>query len=291
MKKDFFSHSASLIWYASEIATSKPAWLSYMLHIGGLTLCDDAKKLRIPNLVAAERFGNATLARLGLRLGDVDLAFQNIINTGDIRQALLLYRQMIWMRDAHVDDLKKTEEQHRDSFYVSFLGNCHPSLRKLEIEAKITKPSKTPGRIDMLITVPSAKRILVLEWKVLHLDFLDFGTRMTPEEKADHLKGIVEVRDILNLKFARHDLFRPGRTIKDWILEGDIRDTQDNKDNKKKVSPCQQLADYIASPEIAQLKMNHTVTAYLVVVVGSRQIVCWKMDNGQLRDEDVQLAA
>ncbi|KAI8345152.1 hypothetical protein B0O80DRAFT_491896 [Mortierella sp. GBAus27b] len=176
-----------------------------MLHIGGLTLCDDAKKLRIPNLVAAERFGNATLARLGLRLGDVDLAFQNIINTGDIRQALLLYRQMIWMRDVH--------------------------------------PSETPGRIDMLITVPSAKRILVLEWKVLQLDFLDFGTRMTPEEKADHLKGIVE------------------------------------------------LADYIASPEIAQLKMNHTVTAYLVVVVGSRQIVCWKMDNGQLRDEDVQLAA
>ncbi|KAI8344981.1 hypothetical protein B0O80DRAFT_38271 [Mortierella sp. GBAus27b] len=224
--------SFRLTHLASEIATSKPAWLSYMLHIGGLTFCGDAKKLRIPNLVAAERFGNATLARLGLRLGDVDLAFQNIINTGNIRQALLLYRQMIWMRDVHVNDLKKTEEHHRDSFYVSFLGNCHPTLRKLEIEAKITKPSETPGRIDMLITVPSAKRILVLEWKALQLDFLDFGTRMTPEEKADRLKGIVEVRDILNLKFARHDLFRPGRTIKDWILKGD---TQDNKDNKKKL--------------------------------------------------------
>lgn len=282
-----------------------------MLHIGGLTFCGDAKQLRIPNLVAAERFGNATLARLGLRLEDVDLALQNIVNTGDIRQALSLYRQMICQRDVHPNDFKKTEEQHRDSFYFSFLGNSHPSLRRLEIEAKITKVkkahlidffcykislmyanvssypqlSKSPGRIDMQITVPSAKRILVLEWKVLQLDFLDLGTPMSVENKADHLKGTFEAHDILNFRLVQHDRFRPGLTIEEWILKGDTR-------GNNKVSPRQQLADYMNSPEIAQLKTNYAVTAYLVVVVGSRQILCWKMgDHGRFREEDVQLAA
>ncbi|KAI8344978.1 hypothetical protein B0O80DRAFT_534669, partial [Mortierella sp. GBAus27b] len=127
----------------SDIEDSKPAWLSYMIHIGGLTFCVDntqeRKQLRLPNRVAATRFGDAVLKRHGLRLKDVHLAFQNIVNTGNIRQALSLYRQMICMRDVHSNDFMKTEEQHRDSFYFAFLGNCHPSLRRLKIEAKITK--------------------------------------------------------------------------------------------------------------------------------------------------------
>ncbi|KAK3809463.1 MAG: hypothetical protein J3Q66DRAFT_405465 [Benniella sp.] len=238
---------------ASEIATNKPTWLSYMLHIGGLTFCGDAKQLRIPNLVAAERFGNANLAHLGLRLEDVDLAFQNIVNTGDIQRALSLYRQMICKRDIHPNGFMKTEEErYRDSFYSAFFGNCHPSLRRFDVEAKITKPSMDPGRVNLLITVPSAKRILVLEWKVLQLNSLDLS--MVPDEyKADYLKRLSEVDDILNVKFVQHDRFRRGRTIKEWILTG-------IQDNKNVPSTLQQLAEYMDSPEIAQLKKDYTTT-------------------------------
>lgn len=116
-----------------------------MLHIGGLTFCHGERQLKIPNLVAAERFGKATLDRLGLRLEDVSLAFQNIVSTGDIRQALALYRQTMAVRDVGYNDFEKKEEHHRDSFYYALLGNSHPSLRKVELEVKITKVRESGG--------------------------------------------------------------------------------------------------------------------------------------------------
>ncbi|KAG0336155.1 hypothetical protein BG000_006872 [Podila horticola] len=161
---------------ACDIETSKPAWLSYMLHIGGLTFCPGVKQLQIPNLVAAERFGKATLDRFGLLLEDVSLAFKNIVSTGDIRQAFALYRQTMSARDVGYSDFDKKEEHHRDSFYYALLGNSHPSLRKVKLEVKITKPLQGGlGRIDMQVLVPSKKRILVLEWKVIQIDYLDLG--------------------------------------------------------------------------------------------------------------------
>ena len=110
-----------------------------MLHIGGLTFCGDSKHLRIPNLVAAERFGNATLYNLKLRLEDVDLAFQNIVSSGSIHLALELYKQTIEIRNVSDSDFRKTEENHRDSFHYALLGNSHPSLRKIGLETRITK--------------------------------------------------------------------------------------------------------------------------------------------------------
>ncbi|KAF9348792.1 hypothetical protein BGX34_002242 [Mortierella sp. NVP85] len=65
---------------ASEIATSKPAWASYMFHTGGLTFCGDTKRLQIPNIIAADCFADATLTRLQLRLEDVKLALENILS-------------------------------------------------------------------------------------------------------------------------------------------------------------------------------------------------------------------
>jgi hypothetical protein len=260
-------------------------------------------RLRIPNLIAAERIGTATLARLGLRLEDVELAFQNIVNTGDILQALSFYRQIICRHDINPDEFKKTEEHHRDTFYITLLGNSHASLRRLDIEAKITKVSnfdtnthllpiffgykislmyanvssysqlsKSPGRSDMPITVQSAKRITILEWKVLQLDYLDLGTpMMSVENKANLLKGNFGVRDILNVNFAKRDRFRRGKTIKEWILTG-------ARSNKNVPSPRQQLAGYMDSPEIAELKTDYTV--------------CWQMDHdGQFREKDARLAA
>ncbi|KAG0302991.1 hypothetical protein BGZ97_002082 [Linnemannia gamsii] len=75
-------HSALLVW----LAISRPANRhgSAICFIGGLTFCGDSKQLQIPNLIAAERFGNATLDRLKLRLEDVDLASWNIVSSGNV---------------------------------------------------------------------------------------------------------------------------------------------------------------------------------------------------------------
>lgn len=112
-----------------------------MIHIGGLTFRNNSKhlNLQIPNIVAAERFGETTLARFKLRLEDVDLAFRNIVSSGSIRQALALYERTMEIRDVGDSDFKKTEENHRDSFHYALLGNSHPSLRKIGLETQITK--------------------------------------------------------------------------------------------------------------------------------------------------------
>ncbi|GJJ77513.1 hypothetical protein EMPS_09872 [Entomortierella parvispora] len=268
---------------ASDIATSKNAWLCYMVHIGGLTFCGDSKLLRIPNQVAAIRFGNATLERHKLRLEDVDLAFQNIVSDGDICQALALYKRIMEMRDVGVSDFKKTEENHRDCFYIPLFGNSHPSLRKIGLEVQVTTTSQNSGRIDMLILIPLKKRVLLLEWKVIQIDFLDINRLRGFQKKADYLKDMNYVNDVLDLKFVMHDVWRPGQTIRDWILNGAIKGA-----NTK--SPREQLAKYVESPEIMKLKEDNDVTAYLVVVIGSRQILFWELDNGQFK-KDPHLAA
>ncbi|KAF9385135.1 hypothetical protein BGX21_001137 [Mortierella sp. AD011] len=236
--------SFRLTHLASDIVVSKPAWLSYMLHIGGLTFDRGTKQLRIPNLIAAERFGKAVMDRAGLRHEDVSLAFKNIVSTGDIGQALQLYRQTMCIRDVGTSDFLKKEEHHRDSFYYTLLGNSHPSLRDIGLEAWTTK------------------------------------------KKAEHLSGTFEVNDILDFKFNKHDKWRSGQTINDWIL----KDPLSSKDNEKGVSPARQLAQYVTSPEITQMKKGLEVTAYLVVVVGSRQILFWEMDDDGVFRKDPQLA-
>ncbi|KAK3810194.1 MAG: hypothetical protein J3Q66DRAFT_352384 [Benniella sp.] len=60
---------------ADDLARKKAAWLSYMVHIGGLTFCLDKKALRIPNLVAAERIRSAILHRRDASLKNVKGTF------------------------------------------------------------------------------------------------------------------------------------------------------------------------------------------------------------------------
>ncbi|KAG0288172.1 hypothetical protein BGZ98_004366, partial [Dissophora globulifera] len=243
--------SDSLENQACDIATSKSAWCSYMIHIGGLTFCNNSKHLQIPNLVAAEHFGEATLTRLKLCLEDVDLAFRNIVSGGSICQALALYKRTMEIHDVGESDFKKTEENHRDSFHYALLGNTHPSLQKIGLETQITKVvQQTSGRIDMLIQVPLKKRAVLLEWKAIQIDFLDVGKSQGCKEKVGHLSDMADANEILDLQFSWYDLWRPGQTIQSWITDGPIKG-----DNK--ISPRQQLAEYVNSPDIALLKKEN----------------------------------
>jgi hypothetical protein len=136
----------------------------------------------------------------------------------------------------------------------------------------------------MQVRVPLKKRILLLEWKVVQIGYLGFEKSLSSyEKKAEHLEGTVDASTILDLKFKGSDLWRSGQTIREWILTGPLKGEK-GANNK---SPRQQLAEYVASPEVTQWKNEHQeVTAYLIVVVGSRQILFWEMgDDGEFRKE------
>src|SRR5437764_1064627 len=64
---------ASVIIQHTDITESKSSWLSFMLYVGGLTFSNQmpGKQLRIPNLVAAQRFAKAILNRYQLRTIDI----------------------------------------------------------------------------------------------------------------------------------------------------------------------------------------------------------------------------
>lgn len=124
---------------AGKLAKSKTAWLSYMVHFGGLTFCLGKKALRIPNLVAAERFGSAILDRHDASLEDVQGAFKELVDFGRIDRIFGLYARGMQERDVGTDDFKKTEEVHCSSMRFTLLANIHPSLRKVDVESTITK--------------------------------------------------------------------------------------------------------------------------------------------------------
>ena len=78
---------------------------------------------------------------------------------------------------------------------------------------------------------------------------------------------------MLALKFSHKDIFgRAGKTIRAWILEKD--------------GPGDQLAKYWVSPEIVDLRKKQKAYGCLVIVVGSRKVVLWKLsDEGKLLGE------
>ncbi|KAF9375020.1 hypothetical protein CPC16_000941 [Podila verticillata] len=199
---------------AGELAKSKAAWLSCMVYLGGLAFCVGKKALRIPNLVAAERFGSAILHRHQATLEDE--------------------------HDVGTHNIKKKEEDHCNSIRFTLLANIHPSLRKIGVETTITKPLGTLGRIDMLVSVPSRKQLFVLEWKSIQIDYIKIGSG-SHLKRANALADIHDASGVLDLKF-RNGKFRAGQTIKEWILN-------ESKDGKGH-SPQQQLSDYVQSQEI-----------------------------------------
>ncbi|KAG0042373.1 hypothetical protein BGZ83_000546 [Gryganskiella cystojenkinii] len=74
-----------------DLARSRAAWLSHLVYVGGLTFCAGKKALRIPNLVVAERFGNAILHRHQTTLEEANDALRVLVDDGNIDKIFGLY--------------------------------------------------------------------------------------------------------------------------------------------------------------------------------------------------------
>jgi hypothetical protein len=275
----------------SDITNSKPTWLSFMLYVGGLTFAEENPKeyLQIPNLVASKRFIGAVLDRYNMRATDVDAAMSNIASDGDVRPLLGCYRRLMVERDVGDGDLNKSEEIHRDSIHYVLLKN--PLLNRSKTEFVVTKSSGTTGRIDLLIKAPPSSSItVIIEFKVVRIQYLDVALasldddstttwKSVSQRKASTLRNMVDVDDVLNLKFARHDRFNSGRTIRQWVKES----------NSLGSSPALQLLEYWNSAEILKMRESLNAKAYLVIIIGSRKILLWPVDDnaGTLGDPEL----
>jgi len=277
LKKDFTD-------LKRDIEHSRPAWRSLMLCYGGFTFDskDPAHNLKIPNLVAAERIASAVLEKYKLR-ETLDSALKGLEIDGDVRPVLRCYRKLMVQRDVHENDFRKSEETHRDSFYFSLLKN--PSLRP-QVEFQLTKPNKPPGRAD--IVLPVGNHLIVMEWKVIPIDFLDIpiprrrskkvtgATKLSHEpimrnkrEKKASVLSTYALNKVLGINFGKNDKFRVGE-LKEWIID--------------KVAP--QLKSQIMSEEVQKQLESLSLKASIVIIIGSRQIPVWDMDaDGNLVGE------
>lgn len=110
--------------------------------------------------------------------------------------------------------------------------------------------------------VSSHNFLIVMEFKVIQIDFLAIGKTSERIPKAKALQEL-EVDQVLNLEFANMDKHRRGMNIREWI-EKDVRG---------------QLKGYVASPEVQARLGERQLLAHLVLIVGSRQIVIWDIDE------------
>ena len=108
-----------------------------MAYMGALTLDSDdpSKFLKIPNLVAAKRFGSALLDRHGL-YNSMKNVLYTLAGTGNPMDVLTGYRHMMQQHDVTRDAFSKKEEHHRDIIQWTILEN--PSL-KSTAEYQVTK--------------------------------------------------------------------------------------------------------------------------------------------------------
>ena len=95
-----------------------------MVYMGGLTFDsnDPSKLLKIPNLVAAKRFGSALLDRHGL-LSSMKEALYTLARKGTPMDILTGYCHLMRQRDVIGKAFKKTEENHRDIIWIAILEN------------------------------------------------------------------------------------------------------------------------------------------------------------------------
>ena len=91
-----------------------------MVYMGGLTFDrhDPSNLLKIPNLIAARRFGYALLSRIGLYN-----ALRFLLETGNIKNVLTGYCRLMRQRDVGSFADRKTEEHYRDSIWYTILEN------------------------------------------------------------------------------------------------------------------------------------------------------------------------
>lgn len=99
-----------------------------------------------------------------------------------------------------------------------------------------------PGRVDLVVEHP--RHVTALEWKSIKIDFLEIEASGNPGQghprlnKARTLSRILDVGELLEVKFSRNDKWRKGKTIKEWVHS-------DHDD-----SPQSQIKRYLKSPEI-----------------------------------------
>ena len=211
----------------------------------------------------------------------LDSALKGLEIDGDMRPVLRCYRKLMVQRDVHENDFQKSEETHRDSFYFSLLKN--PSLRP-QVEFQLT--NKTSGHAD--IVLPVGNHLIVMEWKVIPIDFLDIpiprrrskkvtgATKLSHEpimrnkrEKKASVLSTYALNKVLGINFGKNDKFRVGE-LKEWIID--------------KVAP--QLKSQIMSEEVQKQLESLSLKASIVIIIGSRQIPVWDMDaDGNLVGE------
>ena len=94
-----------------------------MVYMGGLTPdSDDPSNLKIPNLIAAKRFGKALLDRYGLYKSMKD-ALYTLAGTGNPMDVLIGYYHLMRQRNVTRNAFRKNEEHHRDSIWITILEN------------------------------------------------------------------------------------------------------------------------------------------------------------------------
>ncbi|KAF9126794.1 hypothetical protein BGX30_015080 [Mortierella sp. GBA39] len=122
---------------------------------------------------------------------DVDGAFRLLTEDGYIDRIIGLYARDMQQYDVAVYDFKRRK--------------------------RIT-PSGTPGRIDMLVSVPLRKWLFVLEWRAIKIDCIQIGSGIRLET-ANVLAEVPDASEVLDLKLSGYK-FGAGQTVKEWILDG-----------------------------------------------------------------------
>ena len=92
--------------------------------MGGLTFDshDPSNLLKIPNFVAAKRFGYALLSRIGL-YNSMTNALRFLRENGNIKAVLAVYRRLMQQHDTCDFAYGKNEEDHRNSIWYTILEN------------------------------------------------------------------------------------------------------------------------------------------------------------------------
>ncbi|KAN0079155.1 putative AAA-ATPase domain containing protein [Elaphomyces granulatus] len=253
----------------ANVNNDRSVWLSLMVYLGGFTFDpeDPCEKLRVPNLIAAERFAHAVLPRFVGEMDSLKAAFEACMLTGDVLGPLKHVQKLMCQIDIHYKHFEHGEDIHRNRFCCC--TNFYPYLMDPVPEFSIGQNSE---RIDLVIGQQSSKHMrVVTEWKCLQIDYLNIPRTETVQtdhvrlQKAKTLSDMT-IDEVLDIKFASHDKYHPrGKSIKDWI-EGKER-------VRSAESPAEQLACYLGG-----LLGDEGIRAYLIVVVGSRRVLVWEMD-------------
>ncbi|KAG0136190.1 hypothetical protein HOY82DRAFT_625829 [Tuber indicum] len=232
-------------------------WRSLLLYFGGFTFdnAHPSEFLAIPNLIAARRFGTALLDHFGL-LSTMEEAMRFLTLHGKIEKVLGGYQELMAKRDVYDSGYAMKERDHRDSFYVYTLAN-HALYSKPEY--RITTLSGHLGFIDLVISLPN--HFIVTEWKAINIEFVDTKLSLDRQEKADLIAGL-DINGVLDLKFNKKERFKKG-TIRRWIAW----------------EVTSLLRKYVLSKEVQEEAKGRQFHAHLIVVIGSRQILIWDMDQ------------